>query len=399
MNDPETIIGMTGFYIHIPFCAQKCFYCDFVITLQQSTAARERFFAALEREIDRAFQVHGKIIFDTFYIGGGTPSLLTPEEMARLVEKIKNRYELKPGFEFTCEFNPGDLDSGKIKSFQCLGINRISLGAQAFQDRLLQEMGRQHTVRDIHATVQMIRDAGIHNISFDLIGGLPNQTLEDFIHSLKQTIALNPSQISLYDLEIHDKTPWGMARQKGQFVLPAEELRAEMFQAAIDHLTGAGYQQYEISTFAKPGFESRHNLIYWNNQEYLGLGPGAFSYINGTRSQFSRGVPEYHRKCEAGDWEPAVKDVLTEAEKEMETLVTGLRLKQGIDLGYFKRIRPQIEERVRDLENDHLLDRSGDRIALTPRGRFLAEQVFGTLCSSENDKDQKGSDPKRAFRV
>ena len=371
---------MPGFYLHIPFCRQKCFYCNFVITLQQSSSARKRFFASLESEIDRSREVYGKIAFDTFYIGGGTPSLLTPDEMASLVQKVKSRFEFKPGFEFTCEFNPGDLDLERIQAFKSLGINRISLGVQAFQNRLLREMGRQHTLQDIHATVQMIRDAGVHNISFDLIGGLPNQSLKDFEESLEETLRLQPSQVSLYDLEVHENTPWGVERKKGRLILPEEALRAEMFQAAIDHLTGAGYEQYEISTFAKPGFEARHNLIYWNNLEYLGLGPGAFSYIKGTRSQFSLDVAEYLRKCEAGDWEPAVKDILTEAEKEMETLVTGLRLKQGIDIGRFKAVRAQLEERINLLEKDHLLERSGDQVTLTSRGRFLAERVFGVLC-------------------
>lgn len=298
--------------------------------------------------------------------------------MGSLVSQIRRAFDFQPGAEWTCEFNPGDMDSHKMAQFRSLGINRISLGVQAFQDRLLKAMARHHTVEDIGLSVKMIRNHGIKNISFDLISGLPGQSLEDFKESLECALELEPSQVSLYDLEIHSGTAWAK-------LLPAgDSLRAEMFQMAIDVLTNAGYEQYEISSFAKPGFESRHNLLYWKNQEYLGLGPGAFSYMEGVRSQFSLEVPEYLQKCETGDWEPAVKDVLTEEEKEVETLVTGLRLKQGVNLQNFIHILNKMEERFLELENLGLILRVGSHAALTTRGRFLVEQTFGILLGRDS---------------
>jgi oxygen-independent coproporphyrinogen III oxidase len=371
--------AMRGLYLHVPFCHQKCFYCDFVITLQLSQDARKRFFEALKKEIGRAAARYGKLIFSTLYIGGGTPSLLSADEMTRLTTEVREHFDFEPGFEFTCEMNPGDADLAKLRAFREIGVNRVSLGAQAFQERLLKEMGRHHGVREIADAVQMIRNAGIENISLDLISGLPHQSLQDFHESLKKTVELQPSQVSLYDLEIRDRTPWGILHQKGELNPAGEDLRAEMFQTAIDVLTDAGYVQYEISTFSKPGFESRHNLIYWNNQEYLGLGPGAFSYMKGERSQFSFEVPQYLEKCEAEKWEPEVKDRLNEEEKETETLVTGLRLTHGVDLESFRKIRPKIESRLAELEEGNLVTRAGSRIALTPRGRFLAERTFSLL--------------------
>jgi oxygen-independent coproporphyrinogen III oxidase len=368
-----------GLYLHLPFCTQKCFYCNFVITLNRTDDSRKRFFSALEKEIRQAAEKYGRLKFKTLYLGGGTPSLLTPEEMTCLVELLKYHFDFLPGFEFTCEFNPGDVSVEKMKIFRGLGINRVSLGTQAFQDRLLKEMGREHGVVDIEKTVNLMREYGIENISFDLISGLPGQTLADFRESLEKTVSLAPKQLSLYDLELHEKTPWGIQYKKGTIRQAPEDLRAEMFQAAIDIMTAAGYAQYEISTFAKPGFESRHNLIYWNNQEYLGLGPGAFTYMKGVRSQFSLDVPDYLQKCETGDWEPAVKDVLSDEEKETETLVTGLRLSPGVDLDHFSLIRPELEKRLLSLEEAQLLTRSGSRITLTGRGRFLAERTFTFL--------------------
>lgn len=370
---------MKGLYLHIPFCAQKCAYCNFVITLQGSKEARKRYFAALREEIRCAAEIHGRLSFSTFYLGGGTPSLLSAEEIHDLADLIFRHFDLEPGFEWTCEFNPGDVQPEKMKALQELGINRVSLGAQAFQDRLLIAMGRRHTVKDTEATVEMIRAAGIQNISLDLISGLPDQSLKDFRESLERTAVLEPSQVSLYDLELHESTPWGIEFKKGKIKPAHEDLRAEMFQAAMDVLSKAGYAQYEISTFAKPGMESRHNLIYWNNGEYLGLGPGAFTYLKGVRSQFSLDVPQYLRQCEAGDWKPAVSDVLTDEEKETETLVTGLRLSRGIDLERFQVIRERLEARLQLLQEGKLVERTGNRIALTPRGRFLAERAFSLL--------------------
>ncbi len=371
-----------GLYVHLPFCEQKCGYCDFVITLDRTDRQRRRFFEAFQTELSYARERYGRLFFDTLYLGGGTPSLLNKEEMSWLIGALRENFDFAKDGEWTCEFNPGDADDAKIKAFRQLGINRVSLGAQAFQNPLLQAMGRSHQVRHIEETVKLLCDHGILNMSFDLISGLPQQSLENFRESLERTVELEPKQISLYDLDLHDNTPWGIQHREGKLPLPEEPLRAEMFELAIEILTDAGYEQYEISTFARPGFEAKHNLIYWHNGEYLGLGPGAYSYMEGVRYQLARTVPEYLAKCEAHDWTASVADHLTEEQKETETLMTGLRLKKGIDLERFKIIRKKIEDRVRVLRDNQLVEVSGGRMTLTTRGRFLAEQTFGLLIGS-----------------
>ncbi len=391
---------MNGLYLHVPFCLQKCHYCNFVITLDRRESQRERFFAALFKEIDQTKNRYGRLRFDTFYLGGGTPSLLAYGELERLVAYIHEHFDFKPGFEFTCEFNPGDADLEKIRNFKKCGINRISLGAQAFQDHLLRDTGRLHSVSDTYKTVGLLKEAGFSNLSFDLISGLPGQTLEEFRHNLHETIKLGASQLSFYDLEIHEGTKWGqhlksvilrpqdeespkekMLRyaQHDNLKLLNENQRLQFFQSAIEMMTTAGYSQYEVSTFAKPGFESRHNLIYWNNGEYLGLGPGAYSYLNGIRYQLARDVPGYLQKCESGNWKADVEDVLTDEQKEIETLMTGLRLQKGVDLRGLKFIRRRINSKIQQLIEENLLTQDKGRIFLTPRGSFLIESLYRFL--------------------
>lgn len=370
---------MRGLYVHIPFCLKKCHYCNFVITTKRTEGFRARFFQALQKEIEQAREKYGRLGFDTFYLGGGTPSALTAEEMGSLIEGLRAAFDFAPGYEFTCEVNPGDVDRAKLEAYRSLGINRISLGTQAFQDSLLKDMGRPHTVADTLETWELLRDLGFKNISFDLINGLPSQTLENFEDSLRKTIELEAAQLSLYDLDVHEKTVYGLRRRDGKLPVPDEEKRAEMFTRAGELMSAAGYVQYEISTFAKPGFESRHNLGYWHNQEYLGLGPGAFAYLNGERYQFAPDVNRYLEKCEAGDWQPDTSETLTEDKKELETLLTGLRLRQGIDLDQFTIIRPSLEEKLAKIQPHALMEREGSQIRLSSRGRFLAESVFSLL--------------------
>lgn len=374
---------MQGLYVHLPFCAQKCGYCNFVITLDRREDFRARFFRALEKETEHMVSRYGRLTFDTFYLGGGTPSLLTEEEMTQLIQKMRGAFQIKSGAEITCEFNPGDADRRKIEAFRDLGINRVSLGVQSFQESLIKRTGRLHSVKDIYETVRLLNEAGITNISFDLISGLPGQSFEDFRHSLKETIALGAKQLSFYDLEIHDNTPWGIERQNGKLEMLGEDGREKNFKLAAELLSSAGYVQYEVSTFAQPGFESRHNLIYWNNGNYLGLGPGAYSYLQGNRFQLAGNVGRYLFKCEAGDWIPDTSDVLTDEEKEIETLITRLRLPEGIRLKDFPIIASRLRPRIQFLVHEELLQETKGHISLTARGRALVESVFGYLIAKD----------------
>lgn len=372
-----------GLYVHIPFCLKKCHYCDFVITTKRSSSDREDFFKALSAEIENISKTRGRLRFSTFYLGGGTPSALSSEEMKTLVFKIKEHFDFAPAFEFTCEVNPGDTDGQKLESYKKLGINRVSLGVQAFQDHLLEDMGRPHQVADILKTHQLLKETGFENISFDLINGLPKQTLAEFSESLEKLAEMNASQLSLYDLDVHEKTVYGLRRREGRLPVPNEDVRAEMYEAAQKIMTGAGYHHYEISTFAKAGFESRHNLLYWHNQEYLGLGPGAFSYLDGVRYQFSGDVRGYLEKCKAGNWIPDTRDVLTEEEKEKETLFTGLRLLKGVDMKQFSVIRAKLLKKLEEAKPYGLFDVREERLYLTAKGRALAERSFRLLLEKE----------------
>lgn len=372
-----------GLYVHIPFCLKKCHYCDFVITTKRSAEDRSLFLSALESEAENAFKKYGRLLFSTFYLGGGTPSALSAPDMEKLIKIILKRFEFQPGFELTCEVNPGDIDLEKMKCYRSLGINRISLGVQAFQDELLVDMGRPHCVEDIFKTHALLKETGFDNISFDLINGLPNQTLAQFEESLKKTGELEASQLSLYDLDVHEKTVYGLRRREGRLPVPNENTRWEMYQLAQAKMTAAGYHHYEISTFAKPGFESRHNQLYWRNQEYLGLGPGAFSYLNGIRYQFAGDVRHYYEKISAEDWGSDTEDILTEEEKEKETLFTGIRLLEGFDLNQLRVTGKEIEARVNAASSLGLFKINANRLFLTDKGRALAEKSFQCLLGKD----------------
>jgi oxygen-independent coproporphyrinogen-3 oxidase len=371
-----------GLYIHIPFCTTRCHYCNFVTTAEHSPDLRERFFKALSAEIRQGRERYGRLSFDTLYLGGGTPSCLTIREIENLISEVHAAFDFKKRYEFTCEFNPGDGDEAKLKALRESGVNRVSLGAQSFQDALLAKLGRRHTVRNIIETVARIRETGISNISFDLMLRLPGQTAGDFRDSVKKCVELDAAQVSLYDLEVHEGTPFGQSQKEKKLDLPGEEDHARMYESAIELLTNANYKHYEISNFSKPGLASRHNLIYWHNQEYLGLGPGAFTYLNGVRSQRAPGLRRYLEKCEVLDWKHDTEDKLSEEEKETETLVAGLRLCDGVSPRAFPKIVPRLRDRFKTLCEDGLMERAGENIRLTTRGKFLSEDVFGFLLQS-----------------
>lgn len=370
---------MRGLYVHLPFCKKKCHYCDFVITLKRGPEEREAFFNALEKEIKYQAASRGRLVFNTLYFGGGTPSILEPREMERLLEVLHASFEIRPDCEFSFEMNPDDAEPVKLRAFRNLGMNRVSLGVQSLNDALLKEMNRPHDSKQAAQAVSFLREAGFENISLDLIAKLPGQKLEDFEASIQSAIQLNASQVSIYDLDVHEKTIFGARRREGRLVLPSEEIHFQMLETAEDLLAAAGYDHYEITNFSKPGFQSKHNLIYWHNEEYLGLGPGAFSYLNGTRSQFAPDFRRYLEKCRAGDWTPETEDTLSEENKETETLMTSLRLKEGADLRRLKRIGPSVRERAKLLARENFLEETDGVIRLTRRGRFVAENVFVNL--------------------
>ena len=369
-----------GLYLHIPFCIRKCHYCNFVVSANASPALRADYFRALEKEIQHVYETTGPLIFDTVYLGGGTPSSLDAEEMTHIFSLIQKQFSWRPDAEITCEVNPGEVDERKLEAYRRLGINRISVGAQSFNDKLLKTMGRIHDAQTTVDTVSLLRSCGFKNISLDLIIRLPRQTIVDVEEALKTCADVGAEQVVIYDLNVHPRTVFGHRQNKNQLPLPSEKLHAEMMEAVERILVEQhGYIQYEISSFAKPGYESKHNLIYWNNDEYLGLGPGAFSYINGVRSVLANSVPRYIQKCLNGRWENEDEEKLTPERNEVETLLTGLRLERGIDLTRFRFIQDHLNEEIPGLLERELLKKSGNRIMLTRKGKYLAETVFTEL--------------------
>lgn len=374
---------MRGLYVHIPFCLKKCFYCDFVITTDRTAKTRQRFFRSLRREIEFAKSKFGKLSFDTLYLGGGTPSLLSPDEMSELLGVLRSEFKFQNDYELTCEINPENLDADKLQQYQHLGINRASVGAQSFNDELLRKMGRTHSSHHIVRAIELLQKTGFQNISIDFILKLPRQTIADVKDSIQRAISLGAKQISLYDLDVHEKTVYGLMQKQGKLHLPSGDEHEQMFGAAELILNEAGFHAYEVSNFALPGFESKHNLIYWHNQEYLGLGPGAYSYLGGVRYQFASDVEHYLQKCEAGDFTNDTEDLISPEEREIENLMTGLRLQQGIDLEKFTLTKPRFSEKLKLLAENHLILCQDNRVSLTTRGRFMCETVIQHLIRSE----------------
>jgi len=269
-----------GLYVHIPFCSSRCSYCDFATGLYESELA-ERYVTALIEEIRTSR--HSGANVDTVYFGGGTPSLLAPAQLDRILATLSEQFEMNPTAEITLEINPGSVTREKLEAFRSLGINRASFGAQTFDDRELAKLGRSHTAADALKTFKDLRSAGFSNISFDLIAGLPGQTLPGWQRNIKQALDLNPEHLSFYLLEVHSGTPFAEHIRRGLQPVPDDDLAGVMYQWMLNEACEAGYEHYEISNLCRRGFHSRHNVKYWTGAPYYGFGCWAHSYDGKTR--------------------------------------------------------------------------------------------------------------------
>lgn len=316
---------MKGLYIHIPFCVKKCKYCDFVSYAGKETLAEE-YINALFRE---AREYQGEKI-DTIFIGGGTPSILTPEEIKKITRMCFDTFDVADDCEFTTEANPGTLDSDKISAMLEGGINRISVGVQTFNDAELQKIGRIHDAATAYNTIFKLREMGFSNINIDLMTALPDQTMESLKNTLKIAASMPVTHISAYSLIIENGTPLEREYSKGMLNLPDEDTDREMYSYTIRFLKENGFNQYEISNFAKNGYECRHNIKYWTAQPYIGLGAAAHSYTGDVRLCNTSDINKYITGCE--------REVtnLTEKDKMSEFIITGLRMNAGISEYNFK---------------------------------------------------------------
>ncbi len=324
----------TAAYIHIPFCRRRCYYCDFPVFVvgDRKTGANsgniQFYVEQLGREI--ATQVRDDRPLETIFFGGGTPSLLTVEQLGQILDWLATKFGIANGAEISMEIDPGTFDLGQLQGYRQAGINRFSIGVQAFQDDILQLCGRSHTVADIYQAVELIHQGGIDNWSLDLISGLPQQTLDRWENSLAAAIALAPAHISCYDLIVEAQTPFAKQYQPGDTPLPSDETTAQMYRTAQQRLTAAGYEHYEISNYARSTYQCRHNLTYWHNLPYYGFGMGAASYLDGHRFTRPRKTQEYYQWIAAGcDWHG---EGLSEEDRFLETLMLGLRMACGVNL-------------------------------------------------------------------
>nr|WP_309733503.1 radical SAM family heme chaperone HemW [Chamaesiphon sp. OTE_75_metabat_556] len=324
----------TAAYIHIPFCRRRCYYCDFpvfVVGDRHTGASSGNIQLYLDRlTAEIATQINYQQPLTTIFFGGGTPSLLTVAQLGQILDLLATKFGIANDAEISMEIDPGTFDLTQLQGYLQAGINRISIGVQAFQDQLLQLCGRSHTVSDIYQAVELLHRGGISNWSLDLISGLPQQTIVQWATSLESAIELNPTHISCYDLIVEAQTPFAKQYQPGDKPLPSDETTAQMYRTAQQILSGAGYTHYEISNYAKPGSQCRHNLTYWQNQSYYAFGMGAASNLEDHRFTRPRKTQEYYQWVADGcNWRV---DLTPTADRFLETLMLGLRLARGVSL-------------------------------------------------------------------
>jgi putative oxygen-independent coproporphyrinogen III oxidase len=324
----------TAAYIHIPFCRRRCYYCDFpvfVVGDRHTGASSGNIQLYLDRlAVEIATQLNYRQPLTTIFFGGGTPSLLTVAQLGQILDSLAAKFGIANDAEISMEIDPGTFDLNQLQGYLQAGINRVSIGVQAFQDQLLHLCGRSHTVSDIYQTVELLHQGGISNWSLDLISGLPQQTIAQWVASLESAIALDPTHISCYDLIVEAQTPFAKQYQPGDKPLPSDETTAQMYRTAQQILSSAGYEHYEISNYAKSGSQCRHNLTYWQNQPYYAFGMGAASNLENYRFTRPRKTQEYYQwVADGGNWRV---DPTPTADRFLETLMLGLRLARGVSL-------------------------------------------------------------------
>jgi len=363
-------------YIHIPFCVRRCTYCNFN-TYAGLESLIPDYIEAVRKEIERAPETRAL----TLYFGGGTPSLLPPTQVEALLTTVRRRFGLPPGAEVTLEANPGTVDPDRLRRFRDLGINRLSLGVQSAYDDELRLLGRLHTWTEAVETVHAAREAGFDNLNLDFIYGLPDQTLGRWRATLEAALRLEPNHLSLYALTVEEGTPLANCIARGDLPPPDDDLAAEMYELAEEILTEAGYVHYEISNWAQPSYECRHNLTYWHNEPYLGFSAGAASWWAGRRWTYVRHPAEYIARVGRGESPVDEAETIPKKLEMGETMMMGLRLTEGVSDARFRRrfgigLGDVYGDELAEMQRLGLLTWDGKAARLTRRGRLLGNQVF-----------------------
>ncbi|WP_205015585.1 radical SAM family heme chaperone HemW [Streptococcus porcinus] len=361
-------------YVHIPFCTQICYYCDFSKVFIKNQPV-DAYLQALIAEF-RSYEISQ---LKTLYIGGGTPTAINAQQLDYLLTELTRDLDVASLEEFTIEANPGDLDAEKIAVLKASAVNRVSLGVQTFNDKHLKQIGRSHNEAQIYETINSLKAVGFSNISIDLIYALPGQTLEQVKENVAKAIALDIPHLSLYSLILEHHTVFMNKMRRGKLNLPTEDLEAEMFEYIIQEMEAHGFEHYEISNFGKPGYYSQHNLMYWNNDHYYGCGAGASGYLDGIRYRNRVPIQHYLKAVQEGNAR-LTEEVLTLEEMMEEELFLGLRKKSGVSIAQFEAKFPySFKERygqiVEELVAQGLLVDDPQRVRMTKRGLFLGDSV------------------------
>src|SRR5262245_6349259 len=373
-----------GIYIHIPFCKSRCSYCDFATGLYQSDLA-ERYVQALTIDLQttRADELPRPV--DTIYFGGGTPSMLSPDHIEHILSAVYDRFDVNPNAEVTIEINPGSVTKEKLSQFRELGINRASFGAQTFSDAELARLGRSHDSSDTLHTFDDLRSAGFDNIRFDLIAGLPGQTMTQWRLNVERSIEMKPEHLSFYLLEVHPNTPLAQHIERGIQPKPDDDLAAQMYKWMLEISCEAGYEHYEISNLCLPGFESHHNKKYWTGEPYYGFGCSAHSFDGRSlRWANERDVVRYLESIEQRQSPIVEQTELTESQLRAEAVFLGMRLMRGVDTREYEQAfgLNLLSEHNEDLSRFHeagLIEFEGDVLRLTRAGALMSNEVFAAL--------------------
>ncbi len=370
-----------GLYLHIPYCLHKCGYCDFN-SHKINTEEMDAYVTALLREMAHYAKGPAKDRqIATIFLGGGTPTTLPVHWLEEILKTIRDRFNVADDCEISFEANPATVSLEPLQRMRTAGYNRISIGVQSFHEPELKLLDRIHSEEEIHMTVEKAREAGFDNLSLDLMFALPGQTMASWEDNLAQALSKNPEHLSTYNLTIEPETAFHTLKAKGKLTLPPDDFQLEFYKKSIQTVTEAGYRHYEISNFCKPEKECRHNLIYWNNGDTLGLGAGASSYLDGSRFKNCNLPARYIREIETQSTAVEFSEQLESRQAMGETLMLGLRLREGMNIPPFEErfqtsFHKTYDEVISSLTKKNLITLDKNRIALSPEGLFLADSVI-----------------------
>lgn len=387
---PETFEGAAGIYVHIPFCQTKCPYCSFVSYQDMDATIKSRYMQALNQQAqDMAKHPWSQARkFHSLYIGGGTPSTVDTSLMADFIKACLDMFDFTSVFskspEVTTEVNPNSVNGAMLKRFRQAGVNRLSIGTQSFSDTMLKAIGRKHSVQDCIQAVQHARNAGFANISLDLMFGLPGQDLRSWQNSLEAAVELAPEHLSVYELTIEQSTPFADLVRLGELDLPKEDVALAMFELAQEILSARGYVQYEISNYARKGFQSIHNINYWENGSYIGLGSGAVSCFSGVRIQSEENPERFINMITLQQQPFKEAEFLPRDARFRESVIMGLRMTAGVSISRLEKqfgLTPEkyYGETLESLLLEDLLEEKDNRLRLTKRGMLLANRIMAQL--------------------